>query len=404
MSNAPVQAPYSLYEPKGISLEPGSATYVLVPGAGHGSWCYGPVKELLEKAGQTVYTPCLPGVGERADELTGETGLEDHIVSIVSFLEDNDLSDVILVGHSYAGMVITGAADRVPARIRRIVYLDAIHPADGQNVPEAQPLIQYNPVVCNAVERDGVELNMFDLEDTIKFVGVTEPKQVELARANLTPHPWKSFTDHLHLSNPEAFAAIPKSDIYTKITIGGLVATGIATVEEAAASLVIDSGHDLMLIEPELTADMLLYVATLYTPIVFTERRRTALCSPALLRGTIMTECLLPRISRRGERPQLADEFELVRDVELRVDVGHMLVDRRAADAELRGDALRRQAHEQQLRDVRFARREVETALRERDGVAVRRRRLHVEVAEQVVEVPVEHAEDRALLVREPLG
>ncbi len=210
-----------------------------------------------------MYTPCLPGVGERADELTAETGLEDHIASIVSFLEENDLTDVILAGHSYAGMVIAGAADRVPNRIRRIVYLDAIHPHDGQNVPEAQPLIQYNPVVCNAVERDGIMLNMFDLDDTIKFVGVTEPDQVELARKNLTPHPWKTFTDHLHLSDPEAFAAFPKNDIYTQITIGGLLATGIATPEEAAAALVIDAGHDLMLIEPELTSDMLLYIASL---------------------------------------------------------------------------------------------------------------------------------------------
>lgn len=262
MSAETPQAPFVMYEKKNVKPD-SAATFILIPGAGHGSWCYGPLKGLLEAAGQIVYTPCLPGVGERAGELTAETGLEEHIASVVSFLEDNDLTDVILVGHSYAGMVITGTADRAPERIRRIVYLDAIHPADGQNVPEAQPLIKYNPVVCNPVERDGIELNMFDLEDCIKFVGITDPDQIELARRCLTPHPWKSFTDHLHLTNPEAFAAMPKSDIYTKVTIGGLLATGIATPEEAAAALVIEACHDLMLSEPELTADMLLFLATL---------------------------------------------------------------------------------------------------------------------------------------------
>ena len=262
MSVETPQAPFSIYEMKHVKPE-SPATFVLVPGAGHGSWCYGPLKTLLEEAGQTVHALCLPGVGERAAELSAEIGLEDHIASVVSFLEEHDLTDVMLVGHSYAGMVITGTADRLPERVRRVVDLDAIHPADGQNVSEAQPLIQYNPVVCNAVERDGVLLNMFDLEDTVKFVGLTDPEQIELARRCLTPHPWKSFTDHLHLTNPEAFAAVPKSDIYTKVTIGGLLATGIATPEEAAAALVVESGHDLMLIEPELTCDMLLYLATL---------------------------------------------------------------------------------------------------------------------------------------------
>lgn len=210
-----------------------------------------------------MHALCLPGVGERAAELTVETGHEDHVRSVVDYIVEHDLADVILVGHSYGGTVITGTADRVAERIKRMVYLDAVHPSDGQNMPEAQPLLAYTPVVANAYDNNGVMCNMFDLEETVEFLGLLDGDQAAFARTRLTPHPWKSFTDHLHLTNPEALAAIPKTDIYTDTTIGGLLATGFATVEEAQNSLVIASGHDLMIIEPELTANMLLYVATL---------------------------------------------------------------------------------------------------------------------------------------------
>lgn len=252
---------YTLYKTKEITIPSGTATYVLVPGGGHGAWCYEPVKMLLEKEGQTVYTVSLPGVGERADELTADTDLEDHINAVVNFIIKHNLQEVILVGHSYGGMVITGTADKVPERIKNIVYLDAVHPGDGQSLLDAQPLVEYVPAVSQPRVINGVEVNLYPDDDTITFLGLTEPVDIVYANEHLTPHPWKTFTDVLHLENPDIVEQIGKTDIYTKTTLDGLLQTGTVTQEDAARAMVIDTGHDLMITEPELTANMLLNTA-----------------------------------------------------------------------------------------------------------------------------------------------
>ncbi len=89
------------------------ATYVLVHGGGHGGWCYKPVARLLRRAGHDVYTPTMTGEGERAHLLSAHVGLDMQITDIVNVLQYEDLRDVILVGHSYGGMIITGVADRI---------------------------------------------------------------------------------------------------------------------------------------------------------------------------------------------------------------------------------------------------------------------------------------------------
>ncbi len=256
------ESSYSLYEEQKVVLGDDVATFVLVPGGGHGAWCYEPVMELLEAAGQKAYAVSLPGVGERSDELSADTGLEDHINATVDFIVEHDLKDIILVGHSYGGMVITGTADRIPERIRAIVYLDAVHPHDGQNLISAQPLVQYVPIVGNPVSINGVEVNLVPGEETLEFLGLKDEEDIAFAKDKLTPHPWKSFTDTLKLNDPDIMNTVGKIDIYTKVTIDGLLMTNIATIEEAKNAMIIDTGHDLMITEPELTADMLLKAAS----------------------------------------------------------------------------------------------------------------------------------------------
>lgn len=104
---------------------------VLTHGGWHGGWCWQRVSPLLREAGHLVLIPTLTGQADRAHVLTTETGLDTHIAVITNLLEYDDLTDVILVGHSYAGMVITGVAAAVPERIRRLVYLDAFVPQTG---------------------------------------------------------------------------------------------------------------------------------------------------------------------------------------------------------------------------------------------------------------------------------
>ena len=122
------------------------ATYVLVHGGGHGGWCYQRVARLLRSAGHEVYTPTLTGLGERSHLLSPDIDLDLHIRDVVAVLHYEDLDDVILVGHSYGGMVITGVADRAADRIGRVVYLDAANPENGQSLVDvAGPIIEVDP-------------------------------------------------------------------------------------------------------------------------------------------------------------------------------------------------------------------------------------------------------------------
>ena len=107
-------------------------TFLLVHGAWHGGWCWRRVVPLLQQAGHTVLTPSLTGLGERAHLSRPDIDLDTHINDIVMLIDMEELEDIVLVGHSYAGMVVTGVADRVTTKIRRLVYLDAFLPENGK--------------------------------------------------------------------------------------------------------------------------------------------------------------------------------------------------------------------------------------------------------------------------------
>jgi pimeloyl-ACP methyl ester carboxylesterase len=106
--------------------------FLLVHGAFQGGWCWIRVRQILQQAGHEVFTPSLTGLGERKHLLSAEVGLEIHIQDIVNLLEFEDLRDVVLAGHSYGGMVITGACDLAADRIRDLVFIDALMPRDGE--------------------------------------------------------------------------------------------------------------------------------------------------------------------------------------------------------------------------------------------------------------------------------
>ncbi|MFK0255139.1 alpha/beta fold hydrolase [Streptomyces sp. NPDC090445] len=108
-------------------------TYVLVPGAWHGAWTFEPLARELRRAGHEAYPLTLTGLGSRKHLLTASVNLDTHIDDVVNLLADEDVTDAVLVGHSYGGMVVTGAADRVPDRVKGLVYVDAMVPEDGQS-------------------------------------------------------------------------------------------------------------------------------------------------------------------------------------------------------------------------------------------------------------------------------
>jgi pimeloyl-ACP methyl ester carboxylesterase len=115
------------------------ATFVLVHGAWHGSWCWARVRKALQAQGHEVFTPTLSGVGERSHLLSRDINLATHIQDVANLLKWEDLKDVVLCGHSYGGIVISGAADREAERIRSLVYLDAFVLKHGQSLHDTLP-------------------------------------------------------------------------------------------------------------------------------------------------------------------------------------------------------------------------------------------------------------------------
>jgi pimeloyl-ACP methyl ester carboxylesterase len=120
------------------------STYVLVHGAWRGGWIWKPVRKSLQASGHEVFTPTLTGLGERCHLLSPEVTLETHITDVLNVIRYEELADIVLCGHSYGGCVVTGVADRVPEKIRALVYLDAFVPDNGQSLHDTLPAADRN--------------------------------------------------------------------------------------------------------------------------------------------------------------------------------------------------------------------------------------------------------------------
>lgn len=238
------------------------ATYLLVHGGGGGGWVWGRLAPLLRAAGHEVWTPTLTGVGERSHLLRPETDLETHIADVLAVMFYEDLTDVILVGHSYGGMVITGVADRASERIGQLVYLDAAMPQDGESLvdlsPELMALARQDARLVNDVE---VVLGP-DTAAT-RQVGSQDEAIVGWKARRQTPHPWISFAQPLKLTDPAALAAIPRTNINCTSTLRLRPKDKVQRALTADRVWEIDTTHDLMITEPQRVAEMLLKLADL---------------------------------------------------------------------------------------------------------------------------------------------
>ena len=235
-------------------------TFVLVHGGWDGAWAWRPVAQELQRRGHEVYTPTLSGLGERSNLLSPDIDLELHVRDVVAVLHYEDLHDVILVGHSYGGMVITGAADRAADRIGRVVYLDAANPENGQSLVDVDgPIIESTRPLGAVV--DGVELVLLPSPEAGLFYGVTDPDDVAWMADRLTGHPWKCFEQPLRLTDEVAFAALPQ---YHIVCTSKLATRDPELMEKARADgrlWEIDTGHDLMITEPAAVTEALLRIA-----------------------------------------------------------------------------------------------------------------------------------------------
>lgn len=185
-----------------IPTEP--QTYLLVHGAWHGGWCWRDVRARLQAGGHRVYTPTLTGLGERAHLISPDVSLQTHIEDVGGVIEAEELSEIVLVGHSYGGMIITGVVDRWKDRVSKIIYLDAALPRDGesmltQGAEKTTESLEAIAAGLSALAPDGVAMTppsagLFGVPDTM-------PETIAWIERRLTPHPLRTWYDPIVLKN-----------------------------------------------------------------------------------------------------------------------------------------------------------------------------------------------------------
>lgn len=185
---------------------------VLVPGAWLGAWAFDQVADRLRGAGHDVRAHTLPGMGDRA--VAGPVDVAVHIDDVVTLLEAEDLRDVVLVGHSYAGAVVTGAAARVPDRIGRLVHLDASVPTDdGPLAPEGTPARM--GMEAAAQHFDGARIPLLPdemlLDHDLYGADDLTPDQLGAFRERATPFPLACMTTPLPAGTAEGTRGIPRT-------------------------------------------------------------------------------------------------------------------------------------------------------------------------------------------------
>ena len=233
--------------------------FVLVHGTGHGGWCWRFLVPLLRSAGYDVYTPTLTGLGASshlAHELK-RISLDTHVRDITSVLFYEDLSDVVLVGHSYGGMVITGVAAKESQRLTHLVYLDAYLPLEGENEIALWPSVQkeryLSDIASGIKSRSPLDSSM---------LGITDPKMSKWVQDRLTPHPYSTYEDPPASGTTES-TSIPRT--YIHCTQGPL-SSWMEPFAVRARKLgwnvhTLTSGHDVMITHPKELAKILIQIA-----------------------------------------------------------------------------------------------------------------------------------------------
>jgi pimeloyl-ACP methyl ester carboxylesterase len=231
-------------------------TFVLIHGAWHGGWCWRFVSERLMARGHRVFAPTLTGLGERRHLLDAVTSLDVSIADIENLLEAEELNDVVLVGHSFGGLVASGVADRKPAALRALVFVDSLLVENGQSAMDVLPanvVEQRLTAVSNSGQTLAMPVSGLD--------GTGIPDDHPLAdwvRRRLTPHPLSTYQSPLTLRFPLG-NGLPCT--YVHCTRPSYETLG--PVRERIRALAgwnwaaLDTGHDAMILDPDLLVALL---------------------------------------------------------------------------------------------------------------------------------------------------
>jgi pimeloyl-ACP methyl ester carboxylesterase len=223
------------------------STFILIHGAWHGGWCWQRVAENLQRAGHTVFAPTLSGVGERSHLAGSKINLTTHVLDVVNEVTWKDLNNIVLCGHSYGGMVITGAAELIHARIASIVYVDAFIPNDGESLNDAAgvewpatgmiPSLTAEQFNVNAADRAWVD-------------------------GKLTPQAGACFSEKLPLTGA-AFQVPKRTYIQARVSLLPAFPNTYARLSKTPGwkTYEIDGGHDVMIDRPAELAELLMKCA-----------------------------------------------------------------------------------------------------------------------------------------------
>ncbi|MFK0292802.1 alpha/beta fold hydrolase [Streptomyces sp. NPDC090442] len=240
------------------------STFLLVHGAWHGGWCWERVVPLLEAAGHRVFAPSLTGYGDKVHLAGPEVGLDTHVDDVARLITAENLNDVILVGHSYAGLVISSAANRISQRIAHLVYLDAMVPKDGESAADVQPAVRQLIELAETSESGWRVPPMPEQPAPFGLFGVTEPADVAWLRGMLSDQPVRCLQQPVRLDNPAA-NAIPRTHIHNVgATPAGIPRRPVPAIQPngtPAQVWELPTGHDCMITMPTELSELLLKLA-----------------------------------------------------------------------------------------------------------------------------------------------
>ncbi len=242
------------------------ATFVLVHGAWHGGWCWWKTAPILRGAGHVVLAPSLTGLGDREHLARlippAILNLGLHVRDVVQLMASEDLTDVVLVGHAYAGMVITGVAELVPERIATLVYVNGVAPSNGEAMIDQLAAVRGPEFVAriqqHIADGDPTMPAPTTAEEINRRWAISNPEDQAFMLPRLSPQPTLTFAQPVRIAHPGS-ASLRREFVLCS-------ESGFESVADRAASNGwgvhhIDTGHDPMITEPEQLASILLRIA-----------------------------------------------------------------------------------------------------------------------------------------------
>ena len=233
-------------------------TYVLIHGAWHGGWCWQRVADRLRARGHAVFTPTLTGLGERAHLLHPDIDLSLHVADVLGTIRCERLSDIVLVGHSYGGCVISGVAEAAPNKIRSIVFLDAFIPDNGESLFDiVQPAVK--EVIQGVLDRGET---IVPVRDAAAFK--VNEKDRAWVDSLATPQPIRTMTEKIKLMGARdriAKKIYIRASGYPNVSFDKAYAR--VKADRGWRTYEVPCGHDVMIDEPDRLTDILVEVGEL---------------------------------------------------------------------------------------------------------------------------------------------